>query len=131
MWMLASAQSTSLPFIQILPVPGNAAPDMFGYSRWKRNTTIPGVIGPIKLGSRSLFFVAERAAIRSRVQRFSAVPAEPCGRGFTRPQPALDALCVVPARASGRDRPWYRAGRRRPGRIPRREDVLEQLGRAL
>jgi hypothetical protein len=28
MWMLASFQSTSLPFIQILPVPGNAIAEL-------------------------------------------------------------------------------------------------------
>src|SRR5450830_774698 len=102
MWILASAQSTSEPFIQILPVPGKAINYSFAEDTRGGLTKAGTMLKPTDLNIlvcaqncqfpmvRSLLFIAERAAIRARVQRLAAVPAETRGRRLARAQPALD-----------------------------------------
>src|ERR1700682_5021421 len=87
MWIVASFHSTSLPFIQILPVPGNPirlAPydDSNAFDFLYRFTA-------------SLRFSAERASIRARVQRLGAMPAEARLGGFPRPEATLNVLDVA------------------------------------
>src|SRR5262245_38721165 len=106
MWIVASAQSTSEPFIQIFPVP-NDIQCRFGDG----STAIPEVTGQSRMDRQSLLFlITERTPVGAGVQRLAAVPAEPRARGFARPQARLDALDVVASRAS--------RGRRHGGRLP-------------
>src|SRR5665213_318082 len=111
MWMLASFQSTSVPFIQILPVPGKpiTTPYETILPDWViRRSGITRSLNPQSL----LFFAAERAAIGAGVQGLAAVPAEARRlRRFARLQPRLDvfaAFGVGPAAADDG----------RPGRPP-------------
>src|SRR6266436_524668 len=81
MWMLASFQSTSVPFIQILPVPGKAifvAPseDLIRAEQDARMS--------------ALQFAAERALRRPGLERLLAVPAEGRLVRFTRAEAGLD-----------------------------------------
>src|SRR5207253_2662277 len=86
MWMFASAQSTSDPFIQILPVPANAigAP--------------VGILAQVSSSPRRrplLRLAAERTAIRARVKRLAAMPAEARLRRLTRLEAGVDLLRLV------------------------------------
>src|SRR5687767_1491411 len=118
--MLAAPQSTSVPFIQILPVPGKAIcapvpldpirpirrrrmrrrlagrPDRLrrGYGGRSPSTT-EGNGAYARRGGPSgppvlLGLPAERALVGAGVQRFPAVPAELCLGGLTGAQPRLD-----------------------------------------
>src|SRR5215211_2014259 len=90
--MFASFQSTSDPFIQILPVPEKAI------MRWilaRAPELRDDPIGSGRRPDRSLNFVAERAAIGSRVERFPALPAEPRGRCFTGAKTGFDSARFV------------------------------------
>src|SRR5512137_1873553 len=119
MWILASAQSTSVPFIQILPVPGS--PMTASSSLNDR----PPIL---------LEFSTKRAPIRARVQRLPAVPAEPRRLAVARPDAALDLpgrLAVVgwsPRRDDDGNAPP--APRADPV-AARGEQVVEQLARPL
>src|SRR4029453_4244433 len=77
MWILASAQSTRFPFIQILPVPKLMAVRLLAR----------------KL-SHLLRFAAKRARIRARVQGLAAMPAEARLRRFARAKARVDVLHV-------------------------------------
>src|SRR5260221_9327207 len=81
---------------------------------------------------RSLLFVAERAAIRPRVQRLAALPAEPRGGGLAGAQAVLDALRVVAAAPPARPRgPRNPAPPGRAGRAAGRPPVGHEIGRPL
>src|SRR3954463_13024424 len=125
MWILASSQLTSEPFIQILPVPKDMR-----YSFGDRTTALRGVPRPIRDGPASLLLVTKRTAIGARVKRLAAVPAEPRGRRLAGAQPRLDALDVVASGAAAA-RARYRGGLRCARRGPRRQYVVEQVGGAL
>src|SRR3954464_3168495 len=122
MWIFASAHSTSVPFIQILPVPGN--PAAIYYSREKRNTAVPAVRAANKCWPLLLFLIAKGAPVGPRVQRLAAMPAESRGRRLACPQPALDALGVGAPRPSAAQGTGDRWGLGRPRAVPRGEDVL-------
>src|SRR5437868_6496340 len=126
MWMLASFQSTSVPFIQILPVPGKAivfAPseDLIRVEQDARMS--------------ALQFAAERAFRRPGLERLLAVPAEGGLGRFARAEAGLD-LAGIGDWGSG-------VGRASALRIPKpgspipawarraREQVLEELGGTL
>src|SRR6266850_1636499 len=104
MWIVASFHSTSLPFIQIVPVPGNpiSTPQLnssvFGTKTRKHestNTRNPKTGNPLVSWFHvrtSLRFAAEGAAIRSGVEGLAAVPAEARLRCFARLQARLDVV---------------------------------------
>src|SRR2546423_11071345 len=95
--MFASFHSTSLPFIQILPVPGNAieAPQQnFSWLRWKHESRSRIVFTFLRafVCFVLLRFAAERTAIGSCVKRFSAMPAEARLRCLASFQSRLDLM---------------------------------------
>ena len=147
MWILASAQSTSVPFIQILPVPGNDICCSFtreSSAQRPRAEIVPARRDRQHTGLTSgratqdwmarriggLFTAlssAERAPIGAGVERLAALPAEPRRRRFARAQPRLDALrivaicsCRAPVR-TGCDAGGVRVA------LPRRQHIVEQV----
>src|ERR1700720_4654789 len=78
MWIVASFHSTSLPFIQILPVPGNPI------------RPAPHVI--LMHLTWLLSLSAEWASIRAGVERLAAMPAEARLGGFARLEASLDVM---------------------------------------
>src|SRR3982751_6258190 len=122
MWILASAHSTSVPFIQILPVPGN--PAAIYYSREKRNTAVQARRAANKCWPLLLFLIAKGAPVGPRVQRFAAMPAESRRRRLACPQPALDALGVVAPSPSATHWTGHRPGLGRPRAVPRGKHIL-------
>src|SRR5437773_1486842 len=104
MWIFASAQSTSDPFIQILPVPANAIGAPLG---------ILAQVGGSPRRRPLLGLAAKRTAIRARVKRFAAMPAEPRLRRLSRLEAGVDFLRLVAGAFQPRRRPRRRA-RRRP-----------------
>src|SRR5690348_2766080 len=103
MWRVASFQSTTLPFIQILPVPGKAiaelpTPNCQLPRDWEvclrvllivtRTQSIAQCDGDtLVVGSWKfllLRLITKRAAIRSGVERLAALPAETRLRCFAR-----------------------------------------------
>src|SRR5262245_49764983 len=113
--MVASFHSTSLPFIQILPVPGNPMKSPGS------NFTLLARDG---LRTSLLRLSAEWATVGTGVQRLAAVPAETRLRRLARFEADLNVL-----RAVVRLQRRARRARRTDG--PRREHVVEQLARAL
>src|SRR5687768_3105976 len=119
-WILASAQSTRVPFIQILPVPlkainrlrsGLQPPQFYhlglrgprsnsecAHFRRKAEATGESLVFvvyswlPALAGSTLLFLPTKRAAVRPGVQGFAALPAEPGGRRLAAAHPGLHGL---------------------------------------
>src|SRR3954464_8790769 len=94
--MVASFQSTSLPFIQILPVPGKdmtirSFDTLCRFQEWQCHADK-------QTCAFLLRFSAKRAAGGSCLKRLAAVPAEAGLRGFPGPQPRLNLGHVVLAR---------------------------------
>src|SRR5581483_11657952 len=96
-WIVASFHSTSWPFIQILPVPGNAM-----------TSPLRGIVPLLRLA-------AEWATVGTGVQRLAAVPAESRLRRVARLETGLDLLRRVGdgGRVAVEERRARRAARRR------------------
>src|ERR1041384_7316383 len=95
-WILASFQSTSDPFIQILPVPGKAICLLLSNDLTRRR-------GAARMSA--LHFAAEGAFRGAGLQRLAAVPAEARLRRFAGAQAGVDFGDVCLAVRANRARP--------------------------
>src|SRR3972149_9270237 len=154
-WIFASAQSTSEPFIQIFPVPVKAincsfrgrrprAPEILlqlsaisyrlsaiSYQLSAIRVDIPqsAIRSAIRSSQSELLALSTKGApVGPRVQRLSALPAEPRRRRLACAQPRLNRVRIVARSRGGNARRGRPPGRRRHARG---QHVGKQVRRAL